>query len=686
MAKPQQPTNYTFNVAAKTITLTDYTTLRLDRLALITDTTINKVIYNFADNSVTSATVAGNVITLNVLPVECNNTDKLRIDYTNHGTDPVQDPDPATLSDRISGENPDLDALRVISIGDDYANESPLVGDIIAPMDVSAYSSVSVFVSNTWTGTVQWQVTNDPTQTTWFNLLLAPVNGAPGKDVASTAANGQWSGSLRGARYFKVARTAATGGTATVRATMHSLPVDSPSKNVAGEGESVPTPIGYTGMRDISGNILGFRTAEQDNVIVGMLRTQAYIFNGTQSDRPMNVTAANSSATGKGIQAAGALGWDAVNSIYKRVTVDTSGNWYVSPSAVLASPIPTTAQLIAMRDASGNLLEFREASADNITTGAIRSYNYIFNGTQGDRPKTGVAALGSTDGKGIQGVAPMYYNGTSWQYATASTPMPVANTSTTLPANAAQETGGNLATLVTRTPALGQAAMAASSPVVIASDQSAIPINSAGATGAAVPSRANAMGIQDQTGNLVIPRTAEVDNVSVRLLGMLPYAYNVAATTSNRTMDVSSAQGTTDGKGIQAVGLIGWDGANYQRAKTDTSGNLVSRMASTTVTLHTSGAETTTGNGTNFTVGQFQEAIVMLSCTAASGTTPTLNAKLQTFDGSVWYDIPDSAFTQLTGTGSQAIKVNTFGSIMRVVWTLGGTTPSFTFSVIGIFK
>lgn len=42
----------------------------------------------------------------------------------------------------------------------------------------------------------------------------------------------------------------------------------------------------------------------------------------------------------------------------------------------------------------------------------------------------------------------------------------------------ALESGGNLATIVTRTPALGQAAMSASSPVVIASNQSAVPVSS----------------------------------------------------------------------------------------------------------------------------------------------------------------------------------------------------------------
>ena len=79
--------NYTFNTAAKTITLTDVTTVRLDKLALITDTTTNKILYNFADLTVATATVATNVITLSVLQGGEANGDKLRIDYDVESSD-----------------------------------------------------------------------------------------------------------------------------------------------------------------------------------------------------------------------------------------------------------------------------------------------------------------------------------------------------------------------------------------------------------------------------------------------------------------------------------------------------------------------------------------------------------------------------------------------------------------------
>jgi hypothetical protein len=69
--------------------------------------------------------------------------------------------------------------------------------------------------------------------------------------------------------------------------------------------------------------------------------------------------------------------------------------------------------------------------------------------------------------------ASLAVTGTFWQAT-----QPISAVSLPLPANAAQETGGNLATLVTRTPIMGQAVAAASSPVVVASDQAAIPVAS----------------------------------------------------------------------------------------------------------------------------------------------------------------------------------------------------------------
>jgi hypothetical protein len=91
--------NYSFSTSAKTITLTDFTTIRLDRIELIVDVTTNKILYNFADNTVASATVATNVITLSALQGGENNSDKLEIFYDAIAGDPIYDRSQASLYD-----------------------------------------------------------------------------------------------------------------------------------------------------------------------------------------------------------------------------------------------------------------------------------------------------------------------------------------------------------------------------------------------------------------------------------------------------------------------------------------------------------------------------------------------------------------------------------------------------------
>lgn len=70
-----------------------------------------------------------------------------------------------------------------------------------------------------------------------------------------------------------------------------------------------------------------------------------------------------------------------------------------------------------------------------------------------------------------------------------------------------------------------------------------------------------------------------------------------------------------------------------------------------------------------------------LNVTAASGTSPTLDVVLEdTLDGTNWNVI--GTFTQRVAAGRQVINVaSPFTDRLRARWTVGGTTPSFTFSV-----
>ena len=78
--------NYTFDKVAKTITFTDYTTIRLDCILIIVNTTSNVVMYNFINPSL-GGTVNNNVLTLAFNTSSMSNTDKLLIYYDDVDTE-----------------------------------------------------------------------------------------------------------------------------------------------------------------------------------------------------------------------------------------------------------------------------------------------------------------------------------------------------------------------------------------------------------------------------------------------------------------------------------------------------------------------------------------------------------------------------------------------------------------------
>ncbi len=100
-----------------------------------------------------------------------------------------------------------------------------------------------------------------------------------------------------------------------------------------------------------------------------------------------------------------------------------------------------------------------------------------------------------------------------------------------------------------------------------------------------------------------------------------------------------------------------------------------------------SAARTTTGSQTFGTQDSSGKALrIQLDVTAASGTTPTLDVVIEdTLDGTNWNTV-GTAFTQKTAAGREVKDITgLFHGQMRVRWTIGGTTPSFTFSVKGVF-
>lgn len=105
---------------------------------------------------------------------------------------------------------------------------------------------------------------------------------------------------------------------------------------------------------------------------------------------------------------------------------------------------------------------------------------------------------------------------------------------------------------------------------------------------------------------------------------------------------------------------------------------------------------TVTGNGSDFTDLTNTGGFFFLNITAASGTLPTLDVKIQvkSVAQGIYIDLPGAAFTQKTATGTDMLVVRSditavankavsspLPATFRLVWTVGGTTPSFTFSV-----
>lgn len=118
--------------------------------------------------------------------------------------------------------------------------------------------------------------------------------------------------------------------------------------------------------------------------------------------------------------------------------------------------------------------------------------------------------------------------------------------------------------------------------------------------------------------------------------------------------------------------------------------------------LDTSSARTASGVGAANLEGDFARgAIFQVDVTAASGTSPTLVVKVQyTIDGSNWLDLDttNAQTASLTTTGRVTLKVypgltaaanaasnNALPPVHRLAWTIGGTTPSFTFSTDVIY-
>ena len=120
-----------------------------------------------------------------------------------------------------------------------------------------------------------------------------------------------------------------------------------------------------------------------------------------------------------------------------------------------------------------------------------------------------------------------------------------------------------------------------------------------------------------------------------------------------------------------------------------------------TVTIRSSAALGATAASTPVASHGARGIIIYMEITAVSGTSPTLDSKVQAYDalGDVWHDITGAAFAQKSGTGSDYLTIypgigettneavsDVIPALIRVYNTIGGSsTPTVTFTLGGVF-
>jgi hypothetical protein len=120
------------------------------------------------------------------------------------------------------------------------------------------------------------------------------------------------------------------------------------------------------------------------------------------------------------------------------------------------------------------------------------------------------------------------------------------------------------------------------------------------------------------------------------------------------------------------------------------------------ITVDSSGARTTTGVGTTGVNFNHTGVFIFINVTAATGTTPTLVLRVQWSgdNGTTWFDLDttNAQTASITTTGTFALKVypgltaaanaacnSPLPRTWRLAWTIGGTTPSFTFQTLASY-
>ena len=113
--------------------------------------------------------------------------------------------------------------------------------------------------------------------------------------------------------------------------------------------------------------------------------------------------------------------------------------------------------------------------------------------------------------------------------------------------------------------------------------------------------------------------------------------------------------------------------------------NIKDRLAA--LSLSPADSVTATENGTGVDLQNYIVSLaILLDCEAGSGSSPTLDIKIQdSADNSTWADVSGATFTQVTDSAlafeTISLDVRSVDRYIRTVATLAGSSPVFVYGV-----
>jgi hypothetical protein len=161
--------------------------------------------------------------------------------------------------------------------------------------------------------------------------------------------------------------------------------------------------------------------------------------------------------------------------------------------------------------------------------------------------------------------------------------------------------------------------------------------------------------------------------------------------TATRQQSIANAQP------VNVIGTVSVSGSvTAAVANASIASGTVSPLTVAGVSVESSAARVASANGTTITNASARGGVFFFNISLVSGTTPTIVFQLQVQDPVTtnWVDVPGAATATLNAAGLVMLTVNpgiaevansrvnnALPRVYRWRWTIGGTTPSFTFSV-----